>query len=655
MQPRIFKLSGRKAMIMVLKKRILYVFICSWLSLHLALGLSNAIAQQLPDVKLEPVEIVEQRLSPFAIGARTQSFDSILFTLEALPNLADIINNYTSIGVKSYGNGMLSTISFRGTGASHTAVLWHGINIAYPMLGQSDLSILSMALNDQVVLQAGTGGALYGSGALGGTVSLTNSQPALGTSLSISQWFGSFGTIKNSIRASYAHDKFSIKILTLWDRSDNSFEFINSTKVGSPTEVQEGADYRILGTSLESQVVIGERGKLNISAQYLNADRNLQPSMNSNSLADNQTDENLRLRARYQSDGNNLTWNVNYAFLKDGIGFNGSKTYANQHVFRAEMGKTLMTWFNFNVAADYTFSQITSPFYESDVTTDNRANLWAALLANPIERLLLSLNLRQAFSPQYSIPFMPSLGAEYVLVNGSGHNLIAKSLFARGFRIPTLNEQYWQPGGNPDLIPEDSYSFELGVSGKSLKGQLFDYEFTAYRMLVDNWILWTPQGGYWSPENIRHVDVYGIELSGTYVHRLAAAKVSWQGNYAYTRSINRTGIDSYDRSVNKQLTYTPIHRATISSLTDIDSWSVLINAAYTGGQYVTADNEESLPGYLLLNLRLGKEFVKGKFLFNVQGNINNMLNTNYQSIKNKAMPGINFLLGLTISYYKSNQ
>ncbi len=636
-------------MIMLLLKIKHYVFVFFWL--YLVGGNNYVLAQELPTVNLEPVEIVNIRLSPFAIGASTTSFDSTLIDMEAAPDLANLITNYTSTAVKSYGNGMLSTISFRGTGPSHTAVLWHGINISYPMLGQSDLSLLSIALSEQVTIQPGTGTALYGSGALGGTISLSNVEPNIGTDLSITQWFGSFGTVKNNIKGSYATDKFFVKIATLWDQSNNNFKFINSTKLGLPTEVQQGAAYKILGTALELGVAIGEKGKLNVSGQYFNADRNLQPSMNANSPGDNQTDENIRIRAKYLHDGANINWNINYAYLHDAIGFNGARTFANQQVVRAELERSLFTWLSFNLAADYNFIQIKSPFYAAERTSENRTNLWASLLFNPMNRLFLSINLRQSFNAKYKIPFIPSVGVEYLLVNSSGHRLNIKTLLAKGFRVPTLNEQYWQPGGNLNLIPENSYSAEIGISGKSIKGISFGYELTGYRMWVDNWILWRPQGSFWSPENIKYVDVYGLEASGSVEHRLAAANIKWLGNYAFTKSINRTGLDQFDRSLDKQLAYVPVHRATISSITEWQSWSFLLNAAFTGQRFVTADNEESLPEYLLLNLRLSKSFRKGKYIFKGHVNVNNVLNTNYQSIENKAMPGINYLVGITVSYF----
>jgi len=55
----------------------------------------------------------------------------------------------------------------------------------------------------------------------------------------------------------------------------------------------------------------------------------------------------------------------------------------------------------------------------------------------------------------------------------------------------------------------------------------------------------------------------------------------------------------------------------------------------------------------LVNIRLAKSFKRGNYLFEGHANVNNVLNTPYQSIENKAMPGINFLIGITVTYNKS--
>lgn len=623
------------------------------LSLVLFLIPVSVYAQDsLKSVALQTVEITEKRISPFAIGANTLSFDSSLINTEAIPSLVDLIANYSPIAIKSYGNGMLSTFSMRGTGPGHTAVLWHDINIAYPMLGQSDLSILSMAFADKINIQYGAGSALYGTGALGGTVSMISSIPKAGLELGLSQWFGFFGTISNQLKASIGKDKFFIKFNTLWDQSENNFQFKNTTKPGDPVERQNGASYNLLGSSFEGGVQINESNELRFSGQYINTDRNLQPVMSINELGDNQSDENIRMRASYENRSENANLVFSYAYLKDVIGFNDNDTRSEQHFVKTTYMRQLFNLLKFNIGVDFNHIGVRAPFYVGDNIVEKRANLWSSFLINPLPSLLLSINLRQSFNTDYQIPFTKSLGIEYWLSGTSEHQLRIKGMLAEGFRVPTLNDRFWQPGGNPDLIPEQSRSIELGMEGHVRKSIELNYGLAIYRMWSDNWIQWAPDGSFWVPQNIKEVDGYGVEVSGSVEHPFLSGSLRWIGNYALTHSINRTGLYQNDMSVDKQLTYVPINSGSLTSQITLNSWQVLVNASYTGKRFVSADNEKELPEYTLVNFRLTKTIISQKYLLNGHFNLNNVLNTQYQSIENWAMPGIGFSAGVTVSYCK---
>ena len=83
---------------------------------------------------------------------------------------------------------------------------------------------------------------------------------------------------------------------------------------------------------------------------------------------------------------------------------------------------------------------------------------------------------------------------------------------SRNYRVPGLNDIYWQELGNPDLEPEESYQLNLGLDyqlNKSAFSML--WELHSYYMWVDNWIQWTPsENGFWSPQNIKRVFKMGI-------------------------------------------------------------------------------------------------------------------------------------------------
>ena len=262
----------------------------------------------------------------------------------------------------------------------------------------------------------------------------------------------------------------------------------------------------------------------------------------------------------------------------------------------------------------------------------------------------MSANLRQTFVTGYVVPFTPSIGLEYQLIKSSHQLLSIKAQTARGYRVPTLNDRYWDPGGNVDLLPESSVSAEVGVTGRAGEKEWLTYELTYYQLWVDDWILWLPEGNHWSPQNIKQVNGKGVEMSAVFTHHLGKATMRWRTNYAYTSSINQKGIDQFDRSVGKQLPYAPLHNANFSGTLISQRWTIALMADITGKRFVTADNESDLPSFILLNTNVAKTFELRKTAINVYLKLNNLLNTSYQNIKNKAMPGFNGTLGVKLYF-----
>ena len=88
------------------------------------------------------IEVTSSRLVNFSIGTKIYSIDSNIINQYKSGNLATLLENESQLFIKSYGIGNLATPSFRGSGASHTAILWNNFNLNSPLTGQLDLSLL---------------------------------------------------------------------------------------------------------------------------------------------------------------------------------------------------------------------------------------------------------------------------------------------------------------------------------------------------------------------------------------------------------------------------------------------------------------------------------------------------------------------------------
>ena len=70
--------------------------------------------------------------------------------------------------------------------------------------------------------------------------------------------------------------------------------------------------------------------------------------------------------------------------------------------------------------------------------------------------------MRQEYVDGDFTPIVPFFGFDFRLVKEK--DLILKGNIARNFHMPTLNDLYWLPGGNPDLLHGEGFSFELGLA-----------------------------------------------------------------------------------------------------------------------------------------------------------------------------------------------
>ena len=83
----------------------------------------------------------------------------------------------------------------------------------------------------------------------------------------------------------------------------------------------------------------------------------------------------------------------------------------------------------------------------------------------------LGLTLREELYDDEFSPLIPALFVDGELIRGG--KLVLKGSLSRNYRYPTLNDLYFQPGGNPDLKPEKGWSYDVGLdlqlgSGKPL-------------------------------------------------------------------------------------------------------------------------------------------------------------------------------------------
>ena len=608
---------------------------------------------EIDTIQMKGLTIHGEYFEKFSPGSNINNADSVDKLAFQAYNLNDIISFKNPIYFKSYGNGMLTSISFRGTGASHTAVLWNGINVNQPTIGQSDFSLFPVLAFDNVRVVYGSSSSKFGSDAIGGGILLESSADwDRSLSGSVGQYAGSYNNflsvfnVKGRVgKRVYLNSKF------YRHQNENDFEYINITKQDQPVEKQQNASIFQYGILQDVFINTSSRSQLAVKGWFNFSDREVQPTMVNEDGDDTQKDKSLRIVADYGIQSGLGYFELKGSYLWDYMLYNNaSEISTRQYIGQLNYENSINNWeFRFGSNFNHIVAEVDS---YNDQTTENRTDIYGGLVNNSLNRWQFSLNVRQTFVAGYDAPLSPSVGIRYFLINTSRSLFFLKGQAAINYRVPTLNDRYWVPGGRIDLQPEKSRNLDASLSYEYKSRIQLEAGLSTYYYNVDNWIMWIPGPTYWIPENVRKVEAYGFDItsgidipSGSYLSQLTV-------NYGYSRSIVKESINEDDVGLYNQLPYTPIHNGGLEYRGLIKNWYGSLSVNYTGLRYVTADNESSLPSYYLMNFRAGKNIKIKRQLLSIDFRINNLLNTSYQNMKFRAMPGRNYMIGINFLFNK---
>ncbi|WP_190300452.1 TonB-dependent receptor plug domain-containing protein [Rufibacter hautae] len=636
--------------------RRLFLFALATVATEL-LALRESHAQLKDTVQLAPVTVSAQRYTRYAAGSRVQTVDSLLLQRRPGLTLADMLQQRSPLYLRSYGNGMTATVAFRGTSSSHTAVLWNGFNIALPTLGMSDFALLPPSINTQVSLQHGPSGALHGSGAVGGAVLLDNPVSfAPQQQIQVQQELGSFGHQRTAASGSFANGRLALTSTFTRTADDNDFRFENTTAFGSPWETQQNAAFDQTSLAQEVHYKLAPAQRLTVRGWYVKTHRQIQPSMGSANTHAQQDDENLRLMGEWQGQLAGGTTTVRAAYFNDILNYQDdgvlSLSKVNTSQSQVEHERTLLPNLLLQLGGEGQLFKADVGGYGGKVS-EQRFSAYGWLRYDPLPMLQVSLNVRQAWVQGFNPPLTPTVGANLQVLEQGGNTLAVKANVSRSYRVPTLNDRFWRPGGNPSLKPESGWGYEGGLVHQHKQGSLTGTtELTGYALQVKDWIQWqpSPTGGYSEPVNLQRVKGNGAELDSRWQYRLDEHRSLSAGlAYAYTISEQKLP-DERAQLQNRQLFYVPKHKVATWAEVRYRTWWLSSDATFTGRRFTDNDNNNWLPAYALVNASLGKTFAWRSFEAQLMAQVQNLSNTVYQTMAYRAMPPRNFRVSLALRW-----
>ncbi|MGQ9678202.1 MAG: TonB-dependent receptor [bacterium] len=567
------------------------------------------------------------------------------------------IINHRAAGVQLNDYGNLTTVMLRGANAEQTVVMLDGVRLNTSLNNLADISLISPVFVRSVELMQGGASALYGANPMGGVVNIKTPEVEEfggGGGFGIASFGRRYGsaviTFPGLVNFLFAGGFVQAK--NEWNYRDLS----DSVRIRSNNDLRRTdglfkCQTKFLGRhylSFSGVVGSSERGSPGPISFPSDSARLKDTRLLTILGYDVQETEHSRFSGRFSHQ---RTWQNYY---NPQFYFNANDTHQvyqtglnlNQWVGVTGWLTGNLGWESFWEQAKSTKvrepNRITNALYVEAGISGRGWNLKPALRYDlMVSRGRLSEEERVsqsygALSPKVSLV----INQFYPLTFYLGAN--------RSYRAPTFNELWWPndgwTSGNPKLVPEFGTGIDGGIGfdiiGKGL------VRLGVYRSQFTNLIQWLPDSNFlFQPVNVATATISGGELE-------AQGDLGWFGF-----SLNTTYQQC--RAEGKDLPYRP------RLLTGGEIWMAylmseknqVVKLSMMGRavsrRFTNKDNTDSVRGYGVIDGEVQLNPVSlmaksGMWHCNVAFGCKNILNIQYQEIKDYPLPGRNIYLEIDI-------
>ncbi len=623
----------------------------------------NSFSQKISDtIHLKGVDVYTSRKGndPYL----QSQMDSLMIAKSIQVNLSDLISRNTSVFIKSYGIGSLSTPSFRGTSANHTLVEWNGMKLNSAVNGQIDFAIIPATAFDKLDIKFGSAGLSESTGAFGGVIQLSSEANWLNKlNISLSQFYSNLNNFTSLLVVKAGNTSFQSVTRLSNVSNDNLFSYNNFLKTDDPLENTRNNSFNQQAFIQELYWHSANLQQFSLKLWYSHNEREVPAIMNpqNSSNYSTQLDESffacshwsLQSKSSFQLN-NDLNYSYSLINFKDSLSSlfvsHFINTLTEKFTFKHLQ---LLKWMNLSGGFNFEYSKVVSDNFSSykyrPITT-----AFADLNVVITQKLSFDVQARENYLDNSFAPLAFVAAMDYKPFNSL--EFYVKPNISTNNRFPTMNDLYWVPGGNPNLESERNYTGELNLyfeTSPKKKHFHLTVSFAAYLSDINNMIIWAPLNtSYFEPQNLKKVKSEGIDLLTTTNLVLNKWKYSINVNYSYCKSINEKSNLNNDNSVGKQMIYTPLHSANASFSIEHSGFIFTYWQLYVGNRFISSDNMIYLPDYSLGSLQLSKNFNMKSFSLQLMVGVQNVFDEAYESVAFRPMPGRFYEMGLRLGYNK---
>ncbi|NUF29771.1 TonB-dependent receptor [Acinetobacter oleivorans] len=557
-------------------------------------------------VQLDPIVITASKSAEKAseVPARISVIDEKTIGQNPLLNVSDIIQHDPSVYIKQSGGlGQISEISLRGTKSVHTLVLKDGARLN----SQNELGPLYPAFLDttdvqQIEILKGPASVQYGSDAIGGVVQLISKKPEK-TGAELTGIYGENNTYKAIVNANLVTDQgFYAQVGGQRLESDG-------TRIFESQPENEKAGYDQKG--YHAKIGFFQENLIDASASI---SENKGTNVFSNDYITNTAQRQFENRVINTKVAYNilpdLIINAHYANVQDKQNVPAYGSYYNTENNESDLNLKWKFTPNQNILVGATYNDAN---YKSNtiLNSDKSVNSTGYYLQHQLKNDLFDtqVGVRLEDNQRFGTHTVGQGAIRY-------HFLPNASVYANigsAFRAPTLNELYSQWGGNENLAPEESTSYEMGMNYDLTSN--VSTNFSVYHTKIKDLIAYNAG----TNTNIAKANFTGGE-----------AGIKWQQDdlflsteYAYVKTENEKD--------NTEIAYRPRQTITVSTGLENAIYGISASLIARSKSYADSANSMRVPGYATVDLNAYWNIIPNVKVFT---NIQNVGDVQYREVLN---------------------
>jgi vitamin B12 transporter len=556
-------------------------------------------------------------------------------------SLADLLRGTPGVQLTNNGGpGKTTSVFMRGTESDHLLVLVDGVKLGSATSSTAALQDIPVDQIERIEIVRGPFSSLYGSEALGGVIQIFTRHPQGAFVPSFSIGVGSYDALNGSvgIGGSSGNGWYSL------EASHNQTKGINSCR-GRPfpdgggcfTDEPDKDGYRNNALSLKGGYRISDEWDVDANA-FRSEGHDLYDGTSSNSA--DSASQVIGGRVRYKP-AKDVTLTLNLGRSEDLSTDFENSVYADTFNTHRDLGSLQADLGSigdggaglYSVGFDWQRDRVVS---NTDYLHDYRLNhavfgQWQQSFGAQS----IQASIRRDENSQFGGKTTGSLLWGYDFTK----TVRLTASFGTAFKAPSFNDLYFPDYGNPDLKPENSRNWEIGLRGTPGWG---GWSLNAFQNKIDNLIVFDPNlfgplfpfGG---AANIDRSRIRGVEASAN------TTVANW------TLAGTATWLDPRDESVGETNGNLLPRRSKQTARIDADrsfgAFSIGGSVFVSGKRYDDIDNTTRLGGYSLTDLRLAYAFDKA---WKIELSAKNIFDKRYETAYLYNQPGRNYML--TVRY-----